>query len=404
MNQILWKVLSVGAAGNKAAIELIEREVMQEENISLINSTIKDIPESYRKLAIEYENGSGCGKEKDLAASLCLNSIQSGKTGSKLDSLLEPNDIGVIVAASTSGGTGAGSAPILCKYARQVLGVPVQCFLFTGFETDVRELQNTIETIQELSEDITVQIISNKKFLKEANNNKFKAEKLANLEFVNRVKILLGCGMVDSSQNIDDTDLYKVTTTPGYMISGRTRIDKLKNVDQFNDAVIKMIDETKSLETTKSMKRLAVIINTHSNPDDINYIDYDFTVFKDKFGIPYEVFTHVQNNDEIDEEISFMAAGLKMPLDEIKDVYKKYKEQSDKVDKSKDKFFDTIGNLKGNAEDDIFNTKGKQERTNPNTQGKKSSFFNSYNNINNNNENSINEKMISKEDFMKKNF
>ena len=35
-------VIGVGAAGNKAAIDLIENGVISEEHIVLINSTIKD--------------------------------------------------------------------------------------------------------------------------------------------------------------------------------------------------------------------------------------------------------------------------------------------------------------------------------------------------------------------------
>lgn len=367
-------ILTVGAAGNKAGIELIEQGVIPESKVLLINSTMRDIPDKYRHLGVCYEEGSGCGKQRNLAAELCLQSIKEGELGKRLDSFINPNDDQALIISSTEGGTGSGSTKILAKYITQVLGLSVHCFAFTGFNTDSRGLQNTIEYFQDMSSDYIVQAISNKKFLNEFNNIP-KAEKAANLEFVERVKILIADGIVDSEQNIDETDMYKVTSTPGYMISGKILLNKIKNIDQFNKAIINMIDENKSLETDKSVKRLAVFLNINESTRD--HIDYSFNIFKERYGTPYEIFTHIQYDDSQPEYVSFIASGMNMPLEEVKDVYKKYTEESEKVNKKKDDFFSFASGLRGNEEDSMFNMNTRKSSTS-NIEQNKDSFFNEF--------------------------
>ena len=59
------KVIGIGAAGSKAAINLIEKGVMKRENIILINSTIGDVPVNYRDITVQYSNSTGgAGKER----------------------------------------------------------------------------------------------------------------------------------------------------------------------------------------------------------------------------------------------------------------------------------------------------------------------------------------------------
>lgn len=356
------KVIGTGAAGNKAAVNLIEKGVLSQDKILLINSTLRDVPDDYRSLALKFSDTiGGCGKERDLSKNLCLSSIKDG-TLNTIDTFVQEDDELVILVGSTEGGTGSGSVIVLAKYISKVLGVAVQCFGFTGFEEDGRGLQNTVEYFQDLQEDYVIQTISNKKFLAEANNNKLRAEKLANDEFAKRVSVLAANGVVDSEQNIDETDMYKVSTTPGYMTIGRASLEKIKNVDQFNKILTDLIDNDKSVDiNTKSQKRLAVFINAKEDTRD--YIDYSFGVIKSKLGVPYEVYTHIQNEENQEEYISFISSGIKMPIDEVKEVYEKYKIESSKVNKDKDSFFDFASELKGDSKDSMFNTGGMRRNT-----------------------------------------
>ena len=356
------KVIGTGAAGNKAAVNLIEKGVLSQDKILLINSTLRDVPDNYRSLAIKFSDTiGGCGKERDLSKNLCLSSIKDG-TLNTIDTFIEEDDELVILVGSTEGGTGSGSVIVLARYISKVLGVAVQCFGFTGFEEDGRGLQNTVEYFQDLQEEYVIQTISNKKFLAEANNNKLKAEKLANDDFAKRISVLAANGIVDSEQNIDETDMYKVSTTPGYMTIGKASLEKIKNVEQFNKILTELIDNDKSVDiSTKSQKRLAVFIN--ANEETRDYIDYSFNVIKSKLGIPYELFQHIQYEPDQEQYISFISSGMKMPIDEVKEVYEKYKVESSKVNKEKDSFFDFASELKGDSKDSMFNTGGMRRNT-----------------------------------------
>jgi len=50
------KILGLGAAGNKAAITAIEQGVVEKENVLLFNSTIRDIPENWKEISVQYTN------------------------------------------------------------------------------------------------------------------------------------------------------------------------------------------------------------------------------------------------------------------------------------------------------------------------------------------------------------
>ena len=221
------KVIGAGAAGNKAAIDLVSAG-FKPEDVTLINSTLKDIPSDFKNSAILFGQNSdslgGCGKEREIGKKLFITDFKLGTFN--LDNIVDPNTNAVVIVSSTEGGSGSAATPIIAKYIQSCLGLPVIVVLFFGFNSDVRGMQNSIEICQELSEDATIIGICNSKYLAEAGGNKIKAEKLANQEFVNIVKVLGGYEIVESSQNIDDTDLFKIVSTPGYMMVGTTSIKK----------------------------------------------------------------------------------------------------------------------------------------------------------------------------------
>lgn len=370
------KVIGIGAAGNKAAIKLIDKNVMDKQSILLLNSTLKDIPEEYREYAIEFGDTKGCGKERSLAKEMIMKSLQDGTVG--LDGFLDPTDRMVIIVTSAEGGTGCGASSIIAEYMSEVLKVHVHMFVFTGFEDDARGLKNTVDWFNDLKDSYTVEAVSNKKFLDDANGVRVKAEELANEEFANRVSILLGHNIVESSNNIDDTDLFKLTTTPGFMTIEGCELDKVRNVDDFNKVIQNMIDNSKSLDNEQSAKRIGVIINCGEKTQ--HCIDQQFGVIKTQYGTPFEFFTHIQNvHDE--EYINIIVSGMKIPYDDIKETYNKYKKQMESVDLAKDKFF--ANSSKFDTEDgdmmDIgsnsFNASGDAKKL----EDSRNSFFNKFN-------------------------
>lgn len=371
-----FKVIGCGAAGNKAAICLHESG-FDINNIMLLNSTSRDIPDGYKNNSIIFGSSNttlgGCGKEREVGKSLILRDMKAGRIS--FDSILDPDTNAVIIVSSTEGGSGSAVTPIIAKYIREVIGTPVITVLFFGFNTDVRGMQNSIEICQELSDSYGVIGISNAKYLDEANGNKIKAEQLANKEFCNIVRTLSGQDIKAGSQNIDDTDLYKLVVTPGYMCVGSTTLKGVKNIDMFNKAVNTAIDESRLVETTvKSAKRIGAIFNIPDSMSDS--VDYNADALSQRYGTPYEMFIHIQNADD-NPSVSWIAAGMDLPIDEVKEIFENYKAASASVRKTKDDFFAAIQNFSGNQEDGMFNmlSDAKKDAT---SKAAKNSFFSEY--------------------------
>ena len=365
------KLIGLGAAGNKAAICAVQNSVISIKNTMLINSTLKDIPAEYQSKegAVVYQlfgAYGGCGKERQMSFGLLEESLKRD-----IFHLAEFLEVGtpkeaelVIIVASTEGGTGSGSAPLIANYIRSVYGISVHVFGIAGFEDDVRGMRNTVDFFKEMTENFTVEYIKNSKFLTECNGNKLKAEVKANEEFCKKISVLMGLQIRDSAHNIDPTDLLKLSTEEGYMIIETCIFkDKIKNREQFRQAVIDTFDKSKALDVnTESMSKLGVIMNLKDESTD--YIDYK-DVLLERFGMPYETYEHIQSEiEEMPEFISFICAGLKMPTDEVEATYKNYSASANRVNRDSDPFFSTIKDKPIDPNDDaMFNLKSKKKET-----------------------------------------
>lgn len=366
------KLIGVGAAGNKAAMAAIEAGVFDRKDVMILNTTRKDMKKEYDDINIEFGPGfGGCGKERNIAKELMFKALKQESIN--IDSFPDPGDDAIIIVSSSEGGTGCGAAPVIAKYVTDVLNMNVHLFVFTGFEEDVRGVKNTIEYFQELTDKFTVEAISNKKFLTDA-KNKAHAEQLANKEFVERMKIYLGINLRDSDQNIDDTDLYKINTTPGFMSIEHAKLDNIKNTQMFVDILEGMLDTSKSLEYEPTARRIGVFLNISKKTQ---RIDFDYSVLRERMGEPYEFFTHVQEAQGVeDETISVITSGIKMPRDEVQEIYTTYLDKTNRVDKNKDAFFDNVDGFTMDSEDSMFDF--KRNIVKDITKEQKDSFFNSF--------------------------
>lgn len=346
--KMTFKFIGIGAAGNKAAMELITSGVATEEDVILVNSTNKDIPKEFTGESIILSpSNNGCGKERAIAKEYAIATMKSGA----FDKIIGNVD-SVLIVTSVEGGTGSGSTPIIAEYISKVLGKNIHIVAFTGFEEDVRGLQNTVEFFQEINFEADVQAIRNAAFMPAAKNNKFKAEKLANDEFVSRTLTLLGTELKDSTQNIDDTDIFKVVSTTGYKTIESIKFDEnLVDMDDFNKLCKQMIYNSKSLKSENGQLRLGVILNIRPESEDA--IDSTFKVIKDAYGMPYECFHHVQY-DGGQQYITFISSGMKMPLEEVKAIHDRYLKATAVVDKKSDDFFSEISKLEKDKEDSKF--------------------------------------------------
>lgn len=361
------KLIGLGAAGNKAAICAVENEILPMEDVMLINSTLKDIPADYKGKSNchEFMNSyGGCGKERSLSFELCENSLKNDIFGFTQFLAAETSEEAelVIVVASTEGGTGSGAAPLIANFINKVYGIPVHIYGLAGFEDDVRGMRNTVDFFKEMDEGFTVECTKNSKFL-DSTGNKFKAEKEANVEFCKKISVLAGLQLRDCEHNIDPTDLLKLSTTEGYMIIEYALIDsKIKNKEQFKQALISAIDNSKAMDPgAANQKRLGVIINIRE--ESMDFIDYYDTLIE-RFGTPYEKYEHIQHEANMPEFIAFIAAGLTLPTEEVENVYNNYEKTMQKVSTDNSaSFFDTIRSKNITDKDSMFEHHGKKKET-----------------------------------------
>lgn len=342
-------VVGLGAAGNKAVIRAIDLEVIDPAYTVLVNSTEKDIPAEYKEKSIIIGNNlKGCGKERKLARNAMLSYLKNTETFSNIPGNVDR----VVIVTSVEGGTGSGSSTVLAKYIRDVLGFNTSIFAFTGFENDIKGLKNTIEFMKELDEKTTIQILSNKKFLPDANNNYTKAQELANDEFCKRLKIMSGAVLEEADQNMDDRDVYNlIDNNPGLLDITYTDIDTpLKNSEQFDKICSHMVDESKSIDFEPTATKLGIIFN--GKLESRNAIDHSYKIFKDKYGMPEEEYTQLQENKSYKREfLACIASGMKLPIDAIQRTYDEYVDRTSKMSKEKDSFFDAIGGFLVSDED-----------------------------------------------------
>ena len=358
---MITKVIGIGAAGNKAAINVVENKIIDINSVMLINSTLRDIPADYKGLKIEYAGSyGGCGKERKIAYDLAMKNLQEGVLPLKeFLHLGDPEKQAelVVIVNSTEGGTGSGSSVVIGKYIQQVLGIQVHMFGFAGFQSDVRGLKNTVEWFQELEDDFTVECIENSKFLTECRNNKIKAEKAANAEFGKKLGILMGNPIRDSDHNIDKTDLLKVSTEKGFMFIESANFEKIKNREQFEAMVIDMIDNTKSLDISDiTSTKIGVIINISEASTD--YISYE-DILHERYGMPYETFLHIQHEADMPEFIAIIVSGVKMPVEEVQKIHNEYKTRMSRVDRNPDSFFAAAKNLELDEDSSLSLSKPK---------------------------------------------
>lgn len=357
-----FTVVGCGAAGNKAVIDLMNIGY-NPNKCFLINSTAKDIPEEYQDMSMifgasGFNRLGGCGKERAIGREMLMADLKSNKID--VSKMVDPNDQAIILVGSTEGGSGSSSVPLLARYLKQVYNRNVICVLFFGFNDDARGMQNSIELCKELSDSYTVIGISNEKFLE--GNNKFMAEKKANELFCDIVKILSGAIIVPGIQMIDDTDLYKVATTPGYMVVNSYTFNRPKTSEEYEKNLNGFLTSQKFVDPGKNpgAKRIACIFDI---PGDDDNVDYAGKAFRTLYGEPYEFFTHLNNQSDC-YRVSYIVSGMKLPSEEIQNIYDSYLDRTSKVNKAKDDFFDIVGEMDGLDADRGFNMLTSQSANN----------------------------------------
>lgn len=352
-----FAVYGIGAAGNKAAINLMEKCIISESNIKLMNTTTKDIPEKYKKNGnLVFNFGSeigGCGKEATKGRRAMIEAINR-REHDIVDIIPEDPDRQAIIITSTEGGTGSGATPALANYLSENFDMPVHVFAFTGFNDDPRGIKNTLLFLKNLTDNIVLHTIKNDEFLDKYTNNHELAELKANDYLAEQITVLCGLKMIPSDQNIDNTDMYKTTTTSGYMDIKHIDLTGVKTIDAFDKTIIDAYENnSKGLGFEPSAKRIGVFINASEKTR--LAIDGNFSTIKRYVGESFaEFFKHIQYDNTTEEYIDIIAGGLEFPKEEIININKKYTEVKEKMNTSRESLKSIFDNIDGLDDDDEF--------------------------------------------------
>ena len=337
-----------GQGATKAMLHCIEEGTLKRDDCCIVNSTHKDIPEEYRDgaIIISEDPDAGCGKVRSAAKKLMLNYLK--KNPNVISAILSKRDYQYVnIMATTEGASGSGASVILAKFIESQFDIPVIITLISGFESDTRGLQNTIDYFKDLDGgDFVIRTVSNKKYLDKTNNT-FTAEKMANEDISTAFKIISAFDITDSEQNIDDTDHYKLITNPGMMFVTEVIIDrKLKNPNQFEQMISDAIDYNTSLDFEPSATKIGVFMNI--SDDKLAIIDTNFTTIKKKLcgsNNVDEFFIHRQYDASKPEFVRIIASGMNLPKEELMDIYNKYQNNKNASSSKEDDFFSTISDM-----------------------------------------------------------
>ena len=348
-----YTVLGIGAGGNKGAINLIEKNIISSDYVKLFNTTTKDIPAEYKNddLVVPFASSvlGGCGKEPAKGRKAIEESMNNGNVD--IAQMIHPNTREVVLVTSTEGGSGCGATPYIAKRLI-ALNIPVHIFAFVGFQEDFRSIKNTLMFFSNMDDSVILHVIKNADFLDYTNDYQ-SAEKLANEEFVRQLKTL-SANLIPSEQNIDDKDMYKVTTTSGYMDIKNISLSGVKNEEAFNKAIIDAYTNSKTFDFDPTAKRVAVIINASEKTR--LAIDNTFNVLFKYTGDPKingEFFKHIQYNPEEPEYIDIIASGIRIPDKEFAKINNKFNEIKSKREKNTVSYGSVFSGLDLDDDDDL---------------------------------------------------
>lgn len=323
-------IITIGQAGGNVA----ESFVSLGFDVLAMNSSNEDLKKftegeicSFYKMGGEHI--TGCAMERSLAIDIVksnyediVKSIQKEFEGIEIDIFN--------IVASSSGGTGSGSTPLICKILRQAFpGVEVIATLIVPDRGGSNKaLSNAVECLQELEKlKVPVMAYDNEKVRELEPTQKAMYQNI-NASIANDLLYISGQKREPSEiGNIDDRDMLKIATTPG--ITTITHVNVKENMldkKDMNTFIQEAFNKNKFImfEGDKIVKRIGVIINL---PKSISSeLDMSLSVVKDEIGEPLEIFYHIHDEEQVREgqgTITIICSGLSYPINRIGELSKK---------------------------------------------------------------------------------
>lgn len=315
--------IGLGQAGSNICYEFEKLDY----TTLLINTSLEDLNSiKLAKHKYHIANSSGSGRDRELSKQLFSDDIENIAT--TVDNIASDKDI-IFVAASSSGGTGAGSMPEMINLLQQLYPDKLVCGITVLPDERIESVMacnNCYDTLKELSEiDMgALFILDNKKC-----SNKF----TINQEFVVTLDRFLTLDNTSKNGNIDETELYTLLSTPRYAIITKLSKDKtsVANIIQsFNNNIYAPLENDHVVTYTGYV--LAKTI--------------ELTEVETELGTGLDTFIGYGANSTL-----CICTGLSIPTTRINEIFDKVKQNQDRINNN----MSQLGNSSLNEQRITFN-------------------------------------------------
>ena len=236
----------------------------------------------------------------------------------------------VFVVASTAGGTGSGSAPVMMEVLRTCF--PNKKYVLVGIlpqlQASLMEQGNTIEFLNELYEelgsDTTYMIYDNE--TSSVGYSPTEGLEIVNDAIVEDIRVLSGIDNYPTPyDSIDEADLQSIISTPGRLLVVRIKkglTEKVFEDNQIDDMIIKSIKQSHHTETDRNRKVVRWGIITYFTESVNRLYMASLEKLNSFLGTPVERFNHHAINDKPEAHNFFylISSGLSPINDRIKRI------------------------------------------------------------------------------------
>lgn len=316
-------IIGVGNCGSQVAA-LAEKKYSTLFDCIYINSSAADlgqvVADEDRKIKVGLTGEvEGSGKNRQRMKEVLRDEIGEIFKNDSFKNIINEKQYCYVIA-STAGGTGSGTAPILLEILRSTYADTN--FILIGvlpqIGASLMEQSNTVEFLSELYETLgpntTYMLYDNEST---ADLPPTKALEVVNEQIVEDIRVLSGIDNKGTPyESIDEADMESIITTPGRMMVIRLKkVLTEKNLEdtRVDDMLIKAAKKSAHCETdrNKRVKRWGVI--TYFTEPVNRLYSGDLAGVLEFIGTPIERFNHNAINESGDESLNFIyiiASGL----------------------------------------------------------------------------------------------
>ena len=327
-------VIGVGNTGNQIASVAKERLDIP---AMAINSSAKDlssVAEGVECYLMANADGTsqGAGKNRNLAKEYLKDSIIKFLSDAKTQEFPVVLDV-VFIVASTGGGTGSGTAPLLLNIMAD--RYPDTLFILVGVGPVASEaLSAQVNTLEYLNELYTN--LPNARYMLYDNDNYAKDPSYVMMEKVNEevvqdINVLRGFfNEATRYDSIDTEDNMRLLSFPGRISVVRVEDVKEKDLDSgsLEDRLIRAIKSNAHMELQRDKKVMATGLIMSLSPQFMSEFNNHIPKVHEFIGEPVHEFLHVNvNNDRKDpNSLYLIMTGLSPVNDKINKINERVEE------------------------------------------------------------------------------